>query len=384
MTTRSTGTRKRRLRLIARRTGLILSSLLVVALLFEVGLRVFGIVDASIKESHPVIGERYVPNFEGEIYVSEVEKRVHIRINESGFRGVNRPQKKPNGVRRVALIGDSFIAAMASEEKDTAAVQLEQLLNESDEANRWEVLNFGISGAGTGTELVVYREVARHYKPDFVVCVVYIDNDISDNSPELSWKSGRIYFALDDDRQPVQLPYASSRRGATNWLNRNSRLYVWQKRLIARARSAISVDTDVVARIYKTKPSREVADSWEVTGKLLKMFRDEVHAHGSRFVVVAIPSPRQVYDDLWKDFVDGTDSSHGTIDRDFPDKQLTRMCATADIPLLLLRPAFRKATPSRSADKEDEWLIIKGRGHFNRAGNRLTAQEIHRFLDGLR
>ena len=192
-----------------------------------------------------------------------------------------------------------------------------------------------------------------------------------------------LAWELDEERHPSQLQHDAS-YSASNWLNRNSRLYVWQKHLHARARHAVVDDQTSVARPYQIEPPKAVAESWELTGKLMAMFREAVHADGARFAVVAIPSPRQVYDDLWQEFVDRAGTSHGTIDRENPDRRLSRICADAEAPLLLLRPAFRKATPSRSADAVEEQVFIDGRGHFNRAGNRLAATEMHRFLAGLK
>ena len=370
---------KKRLKSFGERLGLASSSLLILAVILEIAVRVFSDIQPPITETDPVSGKHYRAHFDGELYVEEADAKVHIRINAAGFRGEDRPLAKPRGVRRIALLGDSFIAAIATKEEETTAVQLERMLNASGSGFRWEVMNFGISGASTGTELVTYREVARHYQPDIVLCAFYNGNDLADNSPKLSSATNRIYFELDSDRELVQMPFYDTRRKVARWLNQHSRLYIWQKHLFTRARNAWG-GLRPGSWAFCSDPPDHVAESWELTEKLLLRFRDRVEEHGSRFAVVVIPNARQVYDDLWAEFSREA-GDRCTLDREYPGTQLTRICSQGKVPLLRLLPSFRDSAPAHSSKKEDEWLFNMGIGHFNRVGNSLAAKEILRFLD---
>ena len=57
----------------------------------------------------------------------------------------------------------------------------------------------------------------------------YVGNDLGDSSRELTSSRHRIYFKLDTVGNLVQLPHARARSALSVWMNRHSRLYVWQK-----------------------------------------------------------------------------------------------------------------------------------------------------------
>ncbi len=94
------------------------------------------------------------------------EFSVPVRVNSRGFRDREHEVGKPAGLRRVALLGDSFVEAMQVPFEKTAAQLLEARLNEEDPP--WEVLDFGISNYGLGQYLLVWETQAREFDPDFV------------------------------------------------------------------------------------------------------------------------------------------------------------------------------------------------------------------------
>jgi hypothetical protein len=101
---------------------------------------------------------------------------VEIETNPLGFRDIEREFLKPTGVKRVALLGDSFIEAAQVPFEKTAAQILERGLNALSEddpkISHWEVLNFGVSSFGLGQFLLTWEEYARHFNPDYVAILV--------------------------------------------------------------------------------------------------------------------------------------------------------------------------------------------------------------------
>jgi hypothetical protein len=99
---------------------------------------------------------------------------VPIATNPLGFRDSVREAGKPDGVRRVALLGDSFIEAVQVPFEATAGQRLEQILNADrrDSQPRWEVLNFGISNFGIGQYALTWDQYASQYSPDYVTIFV--------------------------------------------------------------------------------------------------------------------------------------------------------------------------------------------------------------------
>jgi hypothetical protein len=70
-------------------------------------------------------------------------------INSAGFRDREFPIPKPEGVFRIAAIGDSVTYGHECAQEAAYPKQLERLLNlaAGDAAPRYEVLNFGVTAA---------------------------------------------------------------------------------------------------------------------------------------------------------------------------------------------------------------------------------------------
>lgn len=362
-----------------------LLTLTVVLLMIPIGeilVRLFTDVQPPLVTRDARLGRRFAPSFEGQVFDTKARKEVSVRTNRDGFRGPDRPEQKPPGVLRIALTGDSMIAALAVEEKHSLCARLEVLLETSHPSVDWEVLNFGVNGSSTGQEYLIYQHVARRYAPDLVLCAFYSGNDLGDNSRRLTTNS-RIYFDFDESGGLVQLPFSASRSRASRWLNLNSRLYVWQKQLLRQSRTRSLVAAPRLREsdwVYCTEPPRPIAHAWRITGALLERFRDSVAADGAAFALVHVPDSRQIYADAFEDLLELAGDARATFERDHPDTKLESICAALELPYLSLTPGLRGAAPSGSALVEEEWLYIRGRGPWNERGNEVAAASLHALL----
>jgi hypothetical protein len=99
---------------------------------------------------------------------------VGIHTNSRGFRDREREPAKPDGVVRIALLGDSFVEALQVPLEKTAGQLLEARLNAArdDSKPRYEVLNFGISNYSVGQSMLAYENAAREFAPDYVFILV--------------------------------------------------------------------------------------------------------------------------------------------------------------------------------------------------------------------
>jgi len=365
----------------AKKLALLASTLLLLAACAEIAVRLFTDT-APLMIRDPILGSHYIPFYEGEVYIPEVGRKVPLRFNRVGFRGPDRPFEKPGGVRRVAVVGDSFIAAVSVEEEKTVVCRLERMLNQSDPEVPWEVLNFGVSGSGTGQELLLYQKLVHRFDPDIVLCAFFVGNDLSDNCNRLS-SQPRIYYDLDDEGKLYQVPYSSVRAALSGWLNRYSRFYVWQKGLFRKARANVCAKMGHLPNgdwIYCSKEPENVAHAWRITGELLKAFAGEVRSRGSQFAVVVLPAPQQIYADCFQETLRLAGELAEHFDRDYPQRRLAGLCREAGIPMLSVIDDFREAAPRASIEMQQQWLYNGGCGHFNARGNMIAARAIHRFL----
>src|SRR5262245_61702990 len=106
------------------------ASILLVAALVEAGARVWarrlqgapGTVREPLLQFDPKLGWSKPPGAQATIQRNEYKQ--DLRINSHGLRGPERDYGKPPGVRRVLLLGDSFVEGYTVAEDDTVAAVL--------------------------------------------------------------------------------------------------------------------------------------------------------------------------------------------------------------------------------------------------------------------
>jgi lysophospholipase L1-like esterase len=158
-----------------------LLTILVLALLFEVGLRIGGYnplghmargVEGNSfflkKSEDPILRFELNPGYQG------VFEGARLVINARGMRGRELPEDK-DGHIRIALLGDSITLAKTIPEEEIFASRLERMLQAVNP--RCEVMNLGTDGYDTVQEVLSFRDKGLAFAPDVVV-VCYCLNDI--------------------------------------------------------------------------------------------------------------------------------------------------------------------------------------------------------------
>ncbi len=369
--------------LLLKKAALTFCALSLLLVCLEISTRMLTDITPPLFLNDPILGKTYRPGFEGRVFNSESGKYIDMRFSRDGLRGPDLPHKKTAGVRRIAILGDSFTAAMAVPEEDTAARILQALIAESHPGEKWEVMNCGISGSSTGQELVLYKEVVRNYQPDTVICAFCLVNDFGDNCRNVTSSPHRIYFDVDERQQLFKLPHSASRSKLSAWLNANSRFYVWQKQATSMLKHRAVQEVGVMSGyqlIYCQEPTKELEHAWLITEKLIESFKQEVEQDGGQFVLALFPASEQVYDERWQEILDVAGETAAQLAVDYPQQRLQQFCDRMGVPLVDMTGAFRQAAPNRSRAHEEQWLHFGGHGHFNKAGNRLAAEQIHQFM----
>ena len=110
----------------------------------------------------------YLPGQVG-VFRIEHEHAAMFRINQDGWNSVEDfyPRER-NHKRRIAIIGDSYVAALQVDYRESVA---EKLADKLDKAHN-EVFRFGMGGAPMSQYLHMSRHVLSRYRPDVVVIVL--------------------------------------------------------------------------------------------------------------------------------------------------------------------------------------------------------------------
>jgi len=342
--------------------------------------RLLSPIGPSLLVTDPGVGKRYVPGFRGRVFVDEVGREVDVRINSTGFRGPEWAPRGPAGGLRVAVLGDSMTAAIATDEERTFVRLLEASLASRAAFGPVEVMNFGVASASTGSALVTWRGVAGGYRPDLVLLAFFTGNDFGDNSSRLT-RAPRAYFDLDEAGRLVPGLEPEPTSALARWLDRSSRLYVWQKAAFRRFRAA---HQKAVGRIepgqliFARGGSPDVEHAWTLTAALLRALRDEIEASGARLGLVVVPCAEQVDDALWADLERRAREAGVDIEREEASRRLEEIGAREGIPTVDLTPAFVAA--GRGPGGSAAALYLLGRFHLSDAGHGVAAEAIHRFL----
>lgn len=104
--------------------------------------------------------------------------RNTIYLNSNGFRDDDFKVEKPEGVFRIAVLGDSQEEALQVELSDTWQKVLARELSQQL-GKRVETYNFGVSGYGTDQQWLTLREKVWQFKPDMVI-LAFSPNDVGD------------------------------------------------------------------------------------------------------------------------------------------------------------------------------------------------------------
>lgn len=112
------------------------------------------------------------------------------RRNTAGFRDIERVLDKPEGVVRMAFIGDSYTFGQGVERHDRFAERAGALLDESYRDATVETLNFGRPGADVQDVLRILEGAALHFDPDIVV-YGFVLNDFSDRANDVTFRALR-------------------------------------------------------------------------------------------------------------------------------------------------------------------------------------------------
>jgi hypothetical protein len=111
--------------------------------------------------------------------------------NSAGFRGPERSLRKPLGVFRIAVIGDSFTMGAGVTLEESYAYRLERALADTHPERRVEVLNLGLAGIAASAAVDRLDYLGLGYDPDLLV-YGYTLNDIEGPAYRRSYEASFV------------------------------------------------------------------------------------------------------------------------------------------------------------------------------------------------
>jgi lysophospholipase L1-like esterase len=105
--------------------------------------------------------------------------QLTYQMNRFGFRNPDWTIERKPGVRRIVVIGDSYVFGLGVGDTDTLAAQLQRALQQKNPAQPVEVLNLGIPGHNLPTHVEMYETAARRLAPDMAIVCLTLPNDMA-------------------------------------------------------------------------------------------------------------------------------------------------------------------------------------------------------------
>lgn len=293
----------------------VLISALAIASL-ECFFNIVGIGQQEFFEADETLGTRHIPSKQ---VTWRLEGLSRDSFNAFGMRDVERQIAKPQGVKRVAVLGDSAVEGLQVPLADTFPRVLERILNEKGQSTRYEVLNFGCAGYGTGQEVVQYERQISRFKPDVVV--LFFNQGDAGESVVLSHQrksaDARPYFYLDEAgnlEEDWSIMAANQHKLKPNpvldWLKRNSRIYG----VYSQTHFSLSIGDAKYVKLKKWWTEKEKSfaprtarvpepkypdqNPVRVAEKLIERLGDDVKKDGGKLVLTMFPNTLK-YSDLF-------------------------------------------------------------------------------------
>ena len=363
---------------------------IVLALLaLEVGVRMLHLLPSRFWEPDARLGTKLIPGMTGWWTQEEHEFTVPVQITTDGRRDLERPLEKAPGTYRILLLGDSFVEAMQVPIEQTFARTLEATLKRRG-GPPVDVFSMGVSGYGTTSEYLWYRDHGRAFHPDLVLLSFYPGNDVRNNSPTLE-PTLRPRYGADGTLERVD---GVSTEGEQHGVLGASAAYMYVRKLILTQHPALAerlASLGVLNRaalrpvpmadgvpvdywVYAADPPPEWRDAWTHTEQLLTALRDAVTADGARLVVMVVTSREQIYPADWQQLQQQYPPMQRiTWDLDGPERRVLGWCERSGVACVRLSPAFE-------AQRDGQRLHFLYDGHWTAAGHALAARTVDEFL----
>ncbi|MEG4495597.1 SGNH/GDSL hydrolase family protein [Microcoleus sp. F10-C6] len=360
-------------------------------LIVEIGLRLIGMTYPRFDTFDEHRGWAYRPGF-SDWYQSE--GKAYLQINSEGFRDREHSKTKPENTFRIAVLGDSFVAAQEVPLEQTFLNVMERKLckDEAFSGKKVEVINFGVRGYGTAQELITLREKVWQYAPDLVLLAFFTDNDVTNNYQFPEFKAFfRPYFIFQDDKLVFDGSFVNSDayRSRLSWwtlaydtIRDNSRVVqimfkiinyyseqLKQQRVLTEGR-----ETSLVDKVYKEPADTNWQEAWQVTEELIRLMRNEVVEKGANFLVVTLSNPIQVHPEpsIRQKFMEDL----GISDLFYPDWRINALAEREGFTVLNLAPSFQTYAEKNKLCLHGFDNFVPCFGHWNALGHQLAGKII--------
>jgi len=283
-----------------------------------------------------------------------------IKTNSKGLRDYEFSEKKPEGVFRIIVLGDSITEGHAIDSENTYPKKIEKLLNRGYPSRKYEVINCGVTGYNTFQEWIFLKEKGIQYEPDLVI-VGFCPNDIM---KPLILKSTGFVTA----KKVIAISFKNPKQFFTDlylrfetFLQQNSCLYKFLYIRIKRVE--LEPDADQLRRHYNSILNH-YGNKAEVKSMMSQLARIIAFSEKNNSEILVVYFP-------YKNELDTVD-----LRKHMPREIINKFCDKKNIALVDLTEIFLEKIKNESVE-----LYLPGDiTHLNAEGSQVVAESVCQFL----
>ncbi len=277
----------------------ILFSFIVLLLALEVAVRIWA--PQEIMSDVMVLGKDLCHQLKKNTKFVQRSKEFYVesRISSQGLRDVEYFSKNGTDIYRVLVLGDSHTFGWGVDDQSIFPKVLQRRLNSNGTKIKYEVINTGTMGYGTGHEYQFLKNVGLGFKPDLVLIAMDWLHDIENNNNyytiqdlRLIRNSKRCWFS--NSRTIVQYIPGSF------FLRENSQLFKF-------AGIKILSKLNLIKSWFRESEESAGNSSYNaydltVTKGIFNLLKEEIDALGIKLAVVLLPEMRPYNKELLRSF----------------------------------------------------------------------------------
>lgn len=337
-------------------------NLVVALLVIELGLRAwiaFGSPPAWLESTPDTVRYRLAPS------------RTYFGAtpNSGGFYDEEWAPRAAPGVRRVAVLGDSYTVGMVPL-ADNYVTVADQALGPSI-----ELLNLGIVHTAVPEYVQVLRSEALRLAPELVVLSFYIGNDIHED-----WATGpfseagskalhalRVLALVSRSSEPYEQVFAMETmiREEPDGTRTELPLMTEEKH--------VEREWKHLDALFRDPPNHRTRSAWRDTERAIRLFVEICRKERLPVVATIAPDEIQVVPALFERVLREHAAMPGEFDLEYPNRRLAALFAELGVPVLDFLPALREAE-ARAPTYHLRAV------HWNRHGNAAAAAALAEWL----
>src|ERR1700736_5607087 len=271
----------------------VLFSLVVVALVGEMALRLFAPrLVVEVNEKHRFCRFDHDLGWAPLENITWAEKGYLVHQNQFGLRAPDDMQlKKTSARKRVLVLGDSYVWGVGVSQEELFTTP--EVYGTND-----EVINCGVSGYGTDQEYLFYLLEGEKFDVDQVVLAFTLYNDVENNLNSKQYSYLKPYFTLNGGQLVLHNDHVRYSAVDTFFRNLNRECRVWNlagQGLHGLIDTLVRKPKHLEADVVVSETDRE---GIELTLALLKKLKEAVEARHAEFYVIFIPYKPRVENHL--------------------------------------------------------------------------------------